>query len=313
MGSSHEGADEHRVRNLSLLLLGVCVFVTNFRGESVTTIHKTVTEVGFALVATDRSGRSLPTLSRADIEVLENGQPVPNFELRPAENNPLRVGILVDLSDSTRTSWPQTRSTLVAFLQQLMRHDDQTMLVAFDSKVELLKTLSEPQQAAVLIPALSGGGPTALYDAVYSVCQEPTFAEAGAPRRSALIVFSDGNDNLSMHGLDQAIAGAQSRGIAVYTISTHRRKVENPGDRVLRKLAETTGGHYFVVKGDGELRAALLAISAELRSYYLLYYRPPNESGREFRHVRVVPTQNTGPVLRYRDGYTIVPSQGSDH
>jgi Ca-activated chloride channel homolog len=315
LASSHEGADEHRVRNLGLLLLGVCVFVTNFRGESVLTIHKNVTEVGFALVATDRSGKSLPSLSAADIEVLENGQPVPNFEIRPAENNPLRVGILLDLSDSTRKGWPQTRAALADFLQQLMRPDDETLLVAFDSKVELVRTVSRPKEAAALIPELQGGGPTALYDAVYSVCQHPTFSETGVPRRSALILFSDGDDNLSIHDLDQAIVSAESRCIAVYTISVrHKKQVENPGERILRKLAESTGGRAFVVKQDRELRAALDTISAELRRYYLLYYRPPDEMrSREFRHVRIVPTQNTGPVLRYRDGYSIVPSSERDH
>jgi VWFA-related protein len=302
------------VRNLGLLLLGVCVFVTNFRGESVLTIHKNVTEVGFALVATDRSGRSLPSLSAADIEVLENGQPVPNFELRPAEDNPLRVGILLDVSDSTRKVWRQTRAALAEFLQQLMGPQDETLIVAFDSKVELQRMINQPQQAAALIPELRGSGPTAIYDALYSVCQHPAFSEAGVPRRSALILFSDGEDNFSIHGLDQAIAGAESRGIAVYTISVSRKRGEDSGERVLRKLAESTGGRAFVLKQDRELRAALEVIRSEMRSYYLLYYHPPNEvRPREFRHVRVVPTQNTGPVLRYREGYSIVPSADQDH
>jgi len=314
LGSVHEGADEHRVRNLGLLLLGVCVFVTNFRGESVLTIRKSVTEVGFTLVATDRSGRSLPSLAAADIEVLENGQPVPNFELRPAEDNPLRVGILLDVSDSTRKVWPQTRAALAEFLQRLMRPLDEAVIVALDSKVELQRMLNQPQQAAALLPELEGGGPTALYDSIYSVCQHPAFSEAGVPRRSAIILFSDGDDNLSIHGLDQAIAGAESRGIAVYTISVSRKHGEDSGERVLRKLAESTGGRALVVKQDRELRTALEVISGELRSYYLLYYHPPNEvRTREFRHVRVVPTQNTGPVLRYRDGYSIVPSTDQDH
>ena len=78
-----------------------------------------------------------------------------------------------------------------------MRPQDETLLVAFDSKVELQRMLRQPQQAAALLPELSGGGPTALYDALYLVCQHPVFSESGVPRRSALILFSDGDDNLS--------------------------------------------------------------------------------------------------------------------
>jgi len=290
------------------------VFVTNFRGESIPVIRRTVTEVGFTLVATDHSGRSVPTLSAADIEVLDNGRPIPNFELRPAENNPLRVGIMLDLSESTKKNWVVTEKAVTNFLQQLMRPKDQMLLVAFDSKVELERTVTEPQQVTALIPTLQGGGSTALYDAVYSTCRNATFIDGGEPRRSALILFSDGEDNLSMHDLEQTIGGAQSRGIAVYTISVHSRRVEYPGDRVLRKLADATGGRDFVIRQEGDLRTAFETISSELRSYYLLYYRPPNETGtREFRHVRVVPTQGAGPVLRYRDGYYTVPLPAGDH
>ncbi len=161
-----------------------------------------------------------------------------------------------------------------------------------------------------MIPQLQGGGPTALFDAVYSTCQHPIFRDR-EPNRSALIVFSDGEDNLSLRDVDQAIATAQSNGISVYTVSVHRRREETPGDRVLRKLAEATGGQDFVVKEERQTQAALSTIATDLRAYYLLYYTPVKDSGsREFRHVRVVPTREGGPILRYRDGYYTVPVAG---
>jgi len=309
----HEGADKHRVRNRTgLFLLGITIFVSNFRGESVATIHKTVTQVGLTLVATDQRGRSLPMLSPADIAVLESGQPVPNFQLRPADNYPLRLGIMLDLSDSTRKTWPRMEPLMDQFLQRLMHPPDRMLLVAFDTKVEVERLFSEPQQAAALIPQLQGGGPTALFDAIYSTCQHPIFKDR-EPNRSAVILFSDGEDNLSLHDVDQAIATAQSNAIAVYTVSVHRRRSETAGDRVLRKLADATGGRDFVVQEGRQTQVALSTISNELRTYYLLYYTPVKDSGtREFRHVRVVPTRETGPILRYRDGYYTAPVAG-DH
>ena len=293
-----------------LFLLGITIFVSNFSGESVTTIHKTVTQVSLTLVATDQRGRTLPVLSPADIAVLENGQPVPNFQLRPADNYPLRLGIMLDLSDSTRKTWPRMKPLIDKFLQQLIHPPDRMLLVAFDTKVEMERLFSEPQQAAAMIPQLQGGGPTALFDAIYSTCQHPLFRDR-EPNRSALIVFSDGEDTLSLRDVDQAIAAAQSNGIAVYTVSVHRRREETPGDRVLRKLAEATGGRDFVVKEERQTQAALSTIATDLRAYYLLYYTPVKNSGsREFRHVRVVPTGESGPILRYRDGYYTVPVAG---
>lgn len=308
----HEGADGHGVRKrIGLLLLGITVFASNFRGEAVPTIRRTVTEVGLTLVATDHAGRSVSTLSPTDIAVLENGQPVPNFELRQATNNPLRVGIMLDLSESTRKTWELTQPFVVDFLRQLVRPGDRMLLVAFDTKVEVESPFTEAQQATTLFAKLRGGGPTALYDAVYSTCQHSTFDNLGETGRGALIVFSDGEDNLSLHDLDQVIGNAQTKGIAVYTISVHRRRFETAGDQVLHRLAEATGGRDFVVKEGRQVQAALRTISSELRSYYLLYYTPLHGTNRrEFRHVRVVPTREAGPLLRYRDGYYAAPIPG---
>ncbi len=77
---------------------------------------------------------------------------------------------------------------------------------------------------------------------------------------------------------------------------------------MLRDLASATGGRDFIVQDARDLQNALLAINSELRSSYLLYYRPPDESaGRTFRRVFVFPTQTNGSHLRSRSGYFTMP------
>ena len=309
MAPPHEGADGHGVRNRAgLLLLGIGIFASNFQGESLITIRKTVTQVGLTLVATDGSGRFLSQLSPADIAVLDDGQIVSNFELRAASDYPLRIGIMLDLSDSTRKAWPLTEPLLTKFLKDLVRPSDRMLLVGFDTRVEMERPFSDPHEASSMIHELRGGGPTALYDAIYSTCQHATFVPQAEPSRSALVLFSDGEDNLSLRDLDQAIQSAQSKGIAVYTISVHRRRAQTPGDQVLHKIAEATGGRDFVVREGRQMQAALFTINSELRSYYMLYYTPQNEPPqRAFRRVRVVPARGTAPILRYREGYYTSP------
>jgi Ca-activated chloride channel family protein len=244
-----------------------------------------------------------------DIAILEDGRPVPHFEVRSASNLALQVGVVFDLSDSTQAARAATQADVTAFLQQLMRSGDEVLILSFDSKVRAENMVTDPRQLGHAIPASEPGGQTALYDAVYSACQHRVFSSSGEPRRSALIVFSDGEDNLSRRDLDATVTNAQRTGIAVYTITTHSHRLQRPGDAVLRTLAAATGGRDFVVSEPKELRDALLTISAELRSTYFLYYRPPEESGkREFRRVRVVPTQSNGPLLRYRGGYFTAPA-----
>ncbi len=287
----------------ALLLLGL-FFVTNFSAESLPVIRKTVSEVHLTLVATDQQGRAVENLSPHDIAVLDEDYRISNFELQPASELPLRVGVVLDTSESNLPAWTSTKQAVAEFLQETLKPRDQAILIAFDSRVEMEKQVDDPEDARSLMAAVPSGGQTALYDALYKTCESAVFNDFHEPRRSALILFSDGKDNLSWHSLDQTIEKAGANGIAVYTISVHSRKMPNSGDAVLHRLAQNTGGTDFTVSKPEELRQSLMKISEDLRSSYLLYYRAPSETGvREFRRVRVLPVKDGGPAFRYKGGY----------
>src|SRR5262249_22253323 len=146
-----------------------------------------------------------------------------------------------------------------------------------------------------------GGNLTALYDALYVIGNDRLFRDRDELRNSALLVFSDGEDNLSRHGPDEAIESLQSAGVLMYAISTHGRVRNSRGDAVLRDLASSTGGRAFIAADGAEAREALSTIRDELRASYRLYYRSPNEAGdHRFRHIILSPLRNDGPILRHR-------------
>jgi Ca-activated chloride channel homolog len=288
---------------LTLLLLG-----NTFASDTAPIIRKRVSEVQLTLVATDRNDRPVLGLSPADITVLEDGRPIPHFELRSAADLPLRVGIVLDLSGSTQKSWNAARATLIQSLGALMRPGDQLLILAFNSKIEMERTMADPAQLETALEQPASGGLTALYDTIYHVCGHSIFVGERQPHRSALILFSDGEDDLSLHGLQEAIAKAEINGISIYTVTTHNPKVQTGGDAVLHEIAGATGGRDFVVKDVRQLQSALSTIQEELRSSYLLYYHPPDEVGsRAFRRVYVLPTQPDGSQVRSRAGYFTAP------
>jgi hypothetical protein len=193
---------------LSLLLLP-CLAVGTFAGDSVPLIRKRISEVQFTVVAMDRNNRPLVNLSPGDITVLENGQPVPQFNLRSAGDLPLRLGIVLDLSDSTRKTWPLVRSALQRSVGEVYRPQDRLLLMTFNSKIETEGTVTEPDGIAPLLQAPTNGGLTALYDSLYSACKHEIFLRDGDAHRSALILVSDGEDDISLHGLNDAIDVAE--------------------------------------------------------------------------------------------------------
>lgn len=240
--------------------------------------------------------------------VLDDGQPVPRFELRAAGDLPLRLGIVLDLSDSTQKSWSAVRGALVRSFGRTMSHDDELLLLAFNSKIELERVVRDPDQLTGALENPASGGLTALYDTLYTACDHKVFTGDSQPHRSALVLFSDGDDDLSLHGESEAIARAQRSGIAIYTVTAHNPKKKTSGDVVLHNLAQATGGRDFVAKDAAQLEEALAAINDELRSSYLLYYRVPDDSGkRAFRRVRVIPTLTDGAQVRSREGYFTAP------
>ncbi len=296
------------MKRIPCLLLLIFASLVSFAAESVFLVRKRVSEVQLTLVATDPKGRPRLHLSPADITVLEDGRPIPNFELRSASNLPLRIGVVLDLSDSTVKSWAAVGSALVRSLQQVMRPNDQLLVLTFNGKIQLERTVSDPGELGEILAHPPTGGLTALYDTVFHACDEPVFSDEREPHRSAMILFSDGEDDLSLHGLPDAIARAERRGIAIYTVTAHNPKKSPSGDAVLRDLALATGGRDYIVKNARQLGDALSAINEELRSSYLLYYPVPQDPGKQvFRRVHVIPAQADGVLLRSRAGYFTSP------
>ncbi len=288
---------------LSVLILVTCAYAA----DPGFVLHKRVSEVRLTLVATDSAGRPWQRLSASSLAVSDDGQAVADFQLRSADDLPLRVGIVIDLSDSTIKSWPAVRSALMGSMKGLVRPGDEILMTSFSNRIESQLTLSRPEEIAESLPT-SGGGLTALYDALNRTCEHPLLSEGTEPRRSAIILFSDGEDNLSIRSLSETIAVAQRNGVAIYTIATHKPNLRRDGDFVLHHIASASGGRDFIVKDLNGLQMALQAIQDELRNSYLLYYHPLIEDASGgFRRVEVLPALNANLRLRTREGYYPAP------
>lgn len=292
----------------SATLLALLLFALSSLAQSPPLIRKRVGEVRLTLVATDRNERPLPRLSPSDITVLDNGSPVPSFDLRPAVDFPLQVALVLDVSGSTKQSWALVHDALIESFHQSLRPGDQLLVLGFSNKIETERRIADPEQLEEALQPRSAGGLTALYDALYYACSHPMMRGGTEAQRRALILFSDGEDNLSIHGLGETIARAELNGLVIYTIATHRSRSRREGDGVLRTLAASTGGRDFIIQNAEQLKEALATINAELRNSFLLFYRSPDDSvAGDFRRVNIVPVQNSGLSVRSRQGYFTAP------
>ena len=93
--------------------------------------------------------------------------------------------------------------------------------------------------------------------------------------RRAIILLSDGDDNMSHVTREEAIEMAQRAEVIIYTISTNiTGGARHTGDKVLERIADATGGRAFFPFQLNDVANAFVEIQEELRSQYALSYKP---------------------------------------
>src|SRR6185295_14267417 len=193
-----------------------------------------VNRVNMLFTVTDKKGKFITDLAKEDFQVLESKKPQVIQEFTAESDLPLRLGILIDTSNSIRDRFRFEQQAAVDFINSVVRpRQDKGMLVSFDSAAELVSDLiDDPEKLANAVRSLRPGGGTALYDAIYFACRDKL--QQDQPRhkfRRAVIIVSDGDDNQSRVSRDQALEMAQKADAVIYGISTNISRIEGEGDK----------------------------------------------------------------------------------
>ncbi len=221
---------------------------------------------------------------------------------------PLRIGLLLDVSDSMKRAMEQEKSAALAFLKRVVRPGtDRGFVMAFGDTVQVFQ--DPTSDVADLIGAVQRakgpGDETDLFDAVYSACADQWKIAESRPVHRVMVVISDGEDTGSRHVLNDVIAVAQRSEIQVYTLNLHLRKRYYPGDGVLQRLADETGGSFFIAKNAREADTIFGQLEQELRTQYYVSFRPPDEMPGY--HALQVEVQNPKKLMVHaRRGYYAV-------
>jgi len=271
------------------------------------TIKIPVNEVNLIFTATDRHGHFIKDLKESELRVVDDHKPVDQFRSFANETNlPLRVGLLVDASNSIRDRFQFEQQSAVEFLAEIVRpKTDQAFVIGFDETPVVTQDFTNStEKLATGIRELRPGGGTALFDAVYFACRDKLMkVSLGEAVRRAIILVSDGNDNQSHVTREQAIEMAQRAEVIVYAISTNTSGLEERGDKILQRIAEETGGRFFQPFKLQDVANAFTDIQEELRSQYALSYKPPEfKADGSYRTIEISSTDRKAHI-RARKGY----------
>ena len=281
---------------------------TDENDRPLATIRKRVDEVNVIFTVTDKHGRFVKNLTKNDFKVLDDNKPPVSVVNFSSETNlPLRVGLLIDASNSVRDRFRFEQEAAIEFLSSIVRpKSDRAFTIGFDTTAEVTQDFTDNTELLSRgVRMLRPGGGTALYDALYYACRDKLMkVPSTGPVRRAVILLSDGNDNQSRVTREEAIEMAQRAEVIIYSISTNISGVKERGDKVLERLAEATGGRAFFPFKIQDVSNSFSEIQDELRSQYALAYKPADfKSDGRYRSIDIVAENRKNLKVRARKGY----------
>jgi VWFA-related protein len=279
--------------------------------DSQNRITVTVELVNVLTTVTDKKNHLVADLTKDDFKVYEDGKPQEIRYFSRETDLPLRIGLLIDTSNSVRGRLSFEQDAAIDFLSTAIRPGkDLAFAVSFDAEPQLIQDYTDDiEKLSEAIRGLKAGGVTSLFDAIFFACKEKLlfFPPPEPYLRRVMIVVSDGQDNRSERTQDEAISMAERSEVTIFAISTNRSGAEAKGDKTLRTLAGTTGGRAFFPFEVGDLAASFQQIANELRSQYSLAYVSTNSShDGTFRKVTIKAVNDTMHV-RAKEGYFSLP------
>jgi Ca-activated chloride channel family protein len=277
-----------------------------------TQIQVRVNLVNVLFTVVDKKNRLISNLTRNDFHVYEDGKPQEIRFFGRETNLPLRVGILIDTSNSIRLRLRFEQDAAIDFLYDIMRPDtDEAFVVGFDvAPVMVQDYTGDLNKLSQGIRSLQAGGGTGLYDAIYYACKEKmVYTPQPQPYlRRVLIIVSDGQDNFSQHSREEALSMAEKAEATIYSISTNYSGIQTRGDKVLDYLSKETGGRVFFNTQADQMESDFKRIASELRSQYSLAYVSTNSAhDGTFRKISIK-TDKKGLRVQAKTGY-FAPSE----
>lgn len=277
------------------------------RGQS--TYKSGIDVVSFGVTVLDRRGNFVTDLTADDFDIREEGQrQTISYFTRGDEASPsvpLHLGLLFDTSGSMEEDMTFSRSAAIKFLNTLPQAVDMT-LVDFDTEVRVAR-FAQPDFARLVerIRRRPAKGFTALYDAL-GVYLDGAADQTG---RKVLVLYTDGGDTTSAQTWADTLTLLRASDVTVYSIGfmEHQSALyKTDQQRILRQIAETTGGQAFFPTAMKDLDAAYEKVLAEMRAQYSLGYvsaNPKRDGAWRKVEIKVTRPGLKDRTVRSRRGY----------
>jgi Ca-activated chloride channel family protein len=159
---------------------------------------------------TSEQGEPVQGLKATDFRLEEEGRAQEIAQIGDADQVPLDIAILFDVSSSVmgKIAFSFQQESAAGFLKQVLKPIDRAAIITIADKPTVVQPLTSAEAATAklqTIPAATTSVPTAFYDAV-SFAAAYLAKNAPGNHRRVILVISDGDDNFSAAVREQSVA-----------------------------------------------------------------------------------------------------------
>jgi Ca-activated chloride channel family protein len=250
---------------------------------------------------TDAQNHPVTGLKKHNFSLAEDGQ-LQQIRYFHEEDAPISVGILLDTSGSMKKKYELACQALNQFFANANRDDDYFVITFSEKPHVLADTTQSIESIEAELSAVVPHGGTPLLDAIYLGLSKLRHARY---EKRALLIISDGGDNQSRYSSREIREIAQESDVLIYSLGIFpfSLAIEDwTGKKLLSDISEASGGRAVFLNSPEKLPAISANMSRELRSQYVLGYRPPEGKrvGRLRRiAVKLNPASNVAPFQVY--------------
>jgi Ca-activated chloride channel family protein len=264
---------------------------------------KTPDNVVFSTTVINKKGELVTGLQRNDFQISVDNKAANIIDFRE-EDLPLNVGIVFDTSASIagnpRQSSAKAIREVIQSVQQALKGflkmsnpENEYFLITFSDTSQLVLDWTSDSEA--LIGTLGGARPkgnTAFYDACYLAIDK---VQRGHHSKRALILISDGQDNVSTHSFVDVRDKLRTSDVLVYSVSFSRPDLmptesKQDGQEISKQFSLVSGGRAFYKSSakPAEVVAMFEMIARELRHQYTIALAPniPSDD-RKWHRIRI--------------------------
>ncbi len=249
-------------------------------------------------VVTDDHGKFVTGLKQSDFKVSEDGvqQKLSSFS---DEHTALELITAIDVSSSVTDALPGMKTAATRFVAALEPSDQVTVLGFNDNIFTLAKRSTDQVVRERAIGRLRSWGGTALYDAIVQGI-DLLGRQQG---RRAIVLFTDGKDENSHAPMETAIAQVEASDAMIYPVGQGRAVNEKDLQKLLQRIATTSGGRAFFTREPSKLDEVFSEILDDLHHQYLLSYPAPDDQRDGKWHKITVVAAGGKYRVRARQGY----------